>query len=99
MEGHDTARCATLRLVSRPKGLQMSEPAIHSPTHPDNQHFVEFARRQLGSRLRIDNFSRDFGRPSIVWRLTGSDGSRAWLKHHEGRSLYERELLGLQRLV
>jgi hypothetical protein len=77
----------------------MTETAFHSPHHPNNQNFVEFARRQMGSQVRIDNFSRDFGRPSIVWRLTGSDGSRAWLKHHERSQLCERELLGLERFV
>ena len=77
----------------------MTDPAFHSPDHPDNQRFIEFARLEMGSALKIDNFSRDIGRPSIVWRLTGSDGSRAWLKHHELPLLYERELLGLEQFV
>jgi thiamine kinase-like enzyme len=77
----------------------MTATAFHSPNHPDNQHFVEFARREMGAQVQIDNFSRDFGRPSIVWRLTGSDGSRVWLKHHERSQLYERELIGLERFV
>lgn len=77
----------------------MIEAEIHSPDHPDNRPFVEFARREAGAEVRIDNFSRDFGRPSIVWRLTALDGSRAWLKHHEGRYLYVRELLGLEQFV
>ena len=77
----------------------MTEPAFHSPEHPGNIVFVEFARAKLGSGVQFDNHSREFGRPSIVWRLTGSDGTHAWLKHHEGRYLYERELLGLEVFV
>ena len=77
----------------------MSELALHSPEHPDNQQFVDYAQRQMGSAVQIDNRSRDFGRPSIVWRLRGSDGSLAWLKHHESATLYERELIGLEQLV
>lgn len=53
----------------------------------------------MGVLVQIDNFSRDFGRPSVVWRLTGSDGSRVWLKHHEGAKQYRRELIGLERYV
>jgi hypothetical protein len=77
----------------------VTEPAFHSPEHPGNIVFVEFARAKLGSGVQFDNHSREFGRPSIVWRLTGSDGTHAWLKHHEGRYLYERELLGLEVFV
>jgi hypothetical protein len=77
----------------------MTATAFHSPNHPDNQPFVAFARREMGSQVQIDNFSRDVGRLSIVWRLTGRDGARAWLKHHERSQLYEREVLGLERFV
>jgi aminoglycoside phosphotransferase (APT) family kinase protein len=34
-----------------------------------------------------------------VWRLTGRDDSRAWLKRHERHQLYERELIGLEQFV
>lgn len=77
----------------------MNDVAFHSPAHSDNQKFVEFARLEIGSRVQIDNFSRDFGRPSIVWRLTGSDGSRTWLKHHESQTQFCRELIGLESYV
>ncbi|NQW18218.1 MAG: aminoglycoside phosphotransferase family protein [Chloroflexi bacterium] len=77
----------------------MNEVRFHSPEHMDNQKYVDFVRREMGSRVQIDNFSRDFGRPSIVWRLTRNDGSRAWFKHHEMRRLYERELIGLEQFV
>ena len=77
----------------------MTTTAFYSPAYPDNQNFVAFARREMGAQVQIDNFSRDFGRLSIVWRLTGSDGSRAWLKHHEQSQLYQHELFGLERLV
>ncbi|GEM_PF-1167830 len=77
----------------------MTKPAFHSPEHPDNQQFVDYAQRQIGSAVQIENRSRDFGRPSIVWRLRSSDGSLAWLKHHESATLYERELIGLEQFV
>lgn len=53
----------------------------------------------MGAGMRVENFSRDFGRPSTVWRLTGQDGGVAWLKHHEHPRLYQRELLGLEQFV
>jgi len=77
----------------------VSEPQVHSPDHPANERFLDFSHSELGSALKIENHSRDFGRPSIVWRLTAGDGSRAWLKHHELPQLYERELLGLELFV
>ncbi|MDF2372098.1 MAG: aminoglycoside phosphotransferase family protein [Rhizobiaceae bacterium] len=77
----------------------MSDIAFHSPDHPYNQKFVNFARREIGARVRIENCSRDFGRPSIVWRLTADDGSRTWLKHHEDEKLFQRELIGLEHYV
>ncbi|NKB58968.1 MAG: phosphotransferase [Alphaproteobacteria bacterium] len=77
----------------------MPEAALHSPDHPNNHLFVGFAKQEMGAQVHIDNRSRDFGRPSIVWRLTGSDGSRVWLKHHKESRLYRRELIGLERFV
>ncbi len=77
----------------------MTNLPLHSPSSPDNTLLVELARREMGTAVEFENFSRDFGRPSIVWRLTASDGSRAWLKHHESRLLYERELTGLELFV
>ncbi|MDF1777664.1 MAG: aminoglycoside phosphotransferase family protein [Rhizobiaceae bacterium] len=77
----------------------MSDIAFHCPDHPNNQNFVDFARREVGSRVRIENRSRDFGRPSIVWRLTASDGSKTWLKHHQDPKLFHRELIGLEHYV
>lgn len=77
----------------------MSHFEFHSPDHPDNLQFVDFAQREMGSEVQIENYSRDFGRPSIVWRLVASDGSRAWLKHHESSRQFERELIGLERFI
>ncbi len=70
-----------------------------SPSNPKNERLLRFARCEMGSKVKIDDASRDFGRPSIVWRLTGGDGSSAWLKHHESGKLYRRELLGLEVIV
>lgn len=78
---------------------QLSDIAFHSPANPDNQGFVDFARQEMGSLVQIDNFSRDFGRPSIVWRLVASDGSQFWLKHHETARQFQRELMGLERYI
>ena len=81
------------------KPMRTTEFPFHSPSNPDNAMLLEFARRQMGSTVEFENYSLDFGRPSIVWRLTASDGSRAWLKHHESQLLYERELVGLEQFV
>lgn len=77
----------------------MNDAPFHSPDNPDNAGLVDFARRQIGGRVRIENSSRDFGRPSIVWRLTGADGTRVWLKRCETSRQFRRELLGLERYV
>ncbi len=77
----------------------MIDVPFHSPDHPGNRDFVAFAQRELGTQVQIDNFSRNSGRSSVVWRLTGSDGSRVWLKHHENSKLYRRELIGLECFV
>lgn len=70
-----------------------------SPDNPDNQKFVDFARQVLGSLVQINDHSRDFGRPSIVWQLVASDGSRLWLKHHETSRQFQRELMGLENYI
>ncbi|MCP3915020.1 MAG: hypothetical protein GY711_05655 [bacterium] len=77
----------------------MTDPAPHSPEHPANGELVQLARHELGARVRIENASRGFGRPSTVWRLIGDDGSRAWLKRHASTLLYERERTALERFV
>lgn len=77
----------------------MVTTTFHSPTHSDNKTLVDFAHREMGSQVVIDDFSRDVGRRTTVWRLTGRDGSRAWLKHHEQSQLYKRELIGLEHFV
>jgi len=77
----------------------MTGPAVHSPAHSENRSLVDFARREMGSKVKIENASRDIGRLTIIWRLTGSDGSRTWLKHHERTELYQRELTGLEVFV
>lgn len=78
---------------------QLSHFEFHSPDHPDNRQFVDIARREMGSEVQIQNYSRDFGRLSIVWRLVASDGSRVWLKHHESSRQFERELIGLELCI
>jgi hypothetical protein len=53
----------------------------------------------MGSATAFEDLSRGCGRPSIIWRLTGFDGSHAWLKHHEMPMLFDRELTGLEQFV
>ena len=69
------------------------------PSNPKNERLLAFARFTMGSKVGVNDASRDFGRPSIVWRLSGSDGLRAWLKHHESGTQYRRERLGLEVIV
>ncbi len=78
------------------------------PGLPENAPLREFARSILGPDLRFENRSREFGRRSVVWRVTDPDGGRFWLKHHAmpgmpGRHtspiLYERELNALENWV
>lgn len=77
----------------------MTDVSFHSPDNPLNARLLDFARLHMGSRVEVEDFSRDFGRPSVVWRLTGTDGTRVWLKRHESSRHLRRELLGLQRIV
>ena len=38
----------------------MSEPQVHSPDHPANERFLDFAHSELVSALKIENHARDF---------------------------------------
>ena len=81
------------------KRMRTTDFPFHSPANPGNAMLLEFARREMGSTIEFENYSLDFGRPSIVWRLAASDGSRAWLKQRESQFLYGRELVGIEQFV
>ena len=57
----------------------------------------DFAASILGSGLRIEDRSRSFGRQSVLWQITDSDGNRFWLKRHDLH--YKRELNALENWV
>ena len=54
-----------------------------------------FAERTVGRIVDLEDRSRSFGRMSLVWRLETADGKQYYLKRHEERRLFERELHAL----
>jgi len=58
-----------------------------------------FAERSLGRIADLEDHSRSFGRMSLVWRLETAAGKHFYLKHHEERRLFERELHALNEWV
>lgn len=55
-----------------------------------------WAERTIGKIATIEDRSREFGRLSLVWRIETADGAHFYLKRHEARPLYERELRALR---
>lgn len=54
-----------------------------------------WAERTLGPIADLEDRSRSFGRLSLVWRIETTEGRQYYLKRHEARLLYERELRAL----
>jgi hypothetical protein len=68
---------------------------IDAPTAELKQELRAWAERVVGPIAVLEDRSRAFGRMSLVWRLETVKGREFYLKRHERRVLYERELLGL----
>lgn len=64
---------------------------------PTRAQLLEFARERLGELQRVEDLSRVYGRRSIVLRLSMAGQESAYLKHHVGSQLYEREVHALER--
>lgn len=59
----------------------------------------DFVTETLGENAAVTDFSREFGRRSITWRVQASDGSAYFAKQHEHRSHYRAELVALTEWV
>ena len=67
------------------------------PPSPDLLEALRrFADRTIGPIAAVDDRSRSFGRMSLVWHLETAEGRRYYLKRHEERRLFERELHALR---
>ena len=66
------------------------------PSDDLKQQLRAWAERVVGPIAVVEDRSRAFGRISLVWRLETVDGGEFYLKRHEGRLLYERELTALR---
>ena len=66
------------------------------PSDDLKQELRAWAERSVGPIAELEDRSRAFGRMSLVWRLKTSDGGAYYLKRHEARLLYERELMALR---
>ncbi len=66
------------------------------PSDDLKQELRAWAERTVGPIAELEDRSRAFGRMSLVWRLETSDGGAYYLKRHEARLLYERELMALR---
>lgn len=68
---------------------------IESPSEDLRASLRAFAERAVGPVVDLEDRSRSFGRMSLVWRLETADGRQFYLKRHEERRLFERELHAL----
>jgi phosphotransferase family enzyme len=68
---------------------------MKAPSEELKQKLRGWAERTIGPIAVLEDRSRAFGRMSLVWRLETVDGGEFYLKRHEARGLYERELVGL----
>lgn len=66
------------------------------PSEELKQELRAWAERTIGPIAVLEDRSRAFGRMSLVWRLETVDGGEFYLKRHEGRRLYERELIAVR---
>lgn len=55
----------------------------------------ELVKTELGSRCKVLDRSRAFGRKSFTWKLTAEDGAGFYLKRHEHPRHYAAEVLAL----
>ena len=65
---------------------------IEPPTEDLLRALRAFAEHTIGRIVDLEDRSRTFGRLSLVWRLEAADGRQYYLKRHEERRLFEREL-------
>ncbi len=69
---------------------------IEPPSTELRDALRRFAERTLGRIVTLDDRSRAFGRMSLVWHLETAEGQRYYLKRHEERRLFDRELRALR---
>lgn len=69
---------------------------IEPPSTELRDALRRFAERTLGRIVALDDRSRAFGRMSLVWHLETAEGQRYYLKRHEERRLFDRELRALR---
>lgn len=72
---------------------------MEAPSEELKRELRAWAERTIGPIAELEDRSRAFGRMSLVWRLEAADGGQFYLKRHEGRLLYERELMALRDWV
>lgn len=68
---------------------------IEPPSEELRASLRSFAEHTVGRIVDLEDRSRTFGRMSLVWRLETAEGRQFYLKRHEERRLYERELHAL----
>lgn len=68
---------------------------IEPPSDDLRELLRRFAERTIGPIAHLDDRSRSFGRMSLVWRLETAEGRQYYLKRHEERRLFDRELRAL----
>ena len=72
---------------------------IEAPSDELRAALRAFAERTLGPIVDLEDRSRSFGRMSLIWRLETAEGNQYYLKRHEERRLFERELHALRDWV
>ena len=72
---------------------------MEAPSEELKQELRAWAERTIGPIAELEDRSRAFGRMSLVWRLETADGGQFYLKRHEERRLYERELTAVRDWV
>lgn len=66
---------------------------------PDLEPLRKFVSGSLGRSVDIADYSRSYGRKSIVWRIRASDNREYYLKRHEHRSHYLAEVRALTEWI
>ena len=69
---------------------------IEAPSDELREALRTFAESTVGPIVDLEDRSRSFGRMSLVWRLQTAEGKQFYLKRHEQRRLFERELRALR---
>ncbi|MBT5773151.1 MAG: phosphotransferase [Dehalococcoidia bacterium] len=69
---------------------------MEAPSEELKRELRAWAERTIGPIAELEDRSRAFGRMSLVWRLETVDGGQFYLKRHEARLLYERELTAVR---